>query len=108
MPKEFSYVLSYLLLLVSVLHPFWKNCHTLREKVTQHIWKKYPLVFQKCAPLETQIMHTESCDGVAILETVLTVAEAQVLAIQLDNILLEASCPHQDQNQKVNWQQEGF
>ena len=57
------------------------------------------------AILESQIMHTESCDGVAILEAMLTAAEAQVLASQLDNILLEASYPRQHQ---VKWQQEGF
>ena len=45
--------------------------------------------------------HAEAWETIVVLEAVLTVAQAQMLAIHLDRILAEAYC-------KVNWQKEGF
>ena len=50
--------------------------------------------------------HAEPWETIVVLGAVLTVAEAQMLAIHLDRILAEANSP--SQFRKVNWQKEGF
>lgn len=45
--------------------------------------------------------HAEQWEIIVVLEAALTVAQAKMLAIQLDRILAEAYC-------KSNWQKEGF
>ena len=50
--------------------------------------------------------HAELRETIVVLEAVLTVAQAQMLAINLDRILAEANSP--SPYRKVNWQKEGF
>ena len=61
------------------------------------------------AILNTEIrQRTRPSDEVVVLDAILTVAEAQVVAIHLDWVLVEESSRCQNESRKVKWQQEGF